>query len=85
MEPRFLQSVTHTVPCQLCCLSCRHRNNVFVFIPPFTGNKVGGGVGVEVVNVKNNSATKVNKGKTGHLRIIHFCMIDKICKIVKQS
>ena len=35
-------SLSPTLSCWLCCLSCRHRNIVFAFIPFFPGNIVGG-------------------------------------------
>lgn len=63
-QPRFLQSVTNTVSCRLCCLPCRHGNSIFAFIPFF--NWQHGGGGGKVVNIKENSAAKLSDGKTGH-------------------
>lgn len=60
-------SLSPKVSCQLCCLSCRHRNIISAFILFFPCNTVGG---KKIVNIKENGAAKLNKGKTGHLGII---------------
>lgn len=69
-QPRFLQSVTNTASCRLCCLSHRHGNATsaftrfswqnFCFHPFFHY-----GEGKKVVNIKEKSAVTLNEDETG--------------------
>lgn len=66
-QPRFLQSVTNTASCRLCCLSRRHGNATSAFTRFYWQNFCfhHNGEGEKVVNIKEKSAITLNEDETG--------------------